>query len=427
MSPPPLPRSLYAASVDAEAVFPRLEGEHRAPVAIVGGGFTGLSTALHLAEHGLAATLIDAAEPGWGASGRNGGQVNPGLKPDPDQVLADWGMELGARMVALSYGAPDHVFSLIRRHGIVCGAEQAGTLRAAIRRADAAAAEQLVEQCQQRGMPVRYLDGTAIAASSGTSRYAGALLDPRGGHLDPLAYARGMAKAAARIGAKVYGGSPATALKREGRLWRVTTDSGSLLADQVVLATNGYTGDLWPGLRQGIVPVFSAIAATEPLPDRLLRSILPARSAVYETGHVTVYYRVDPGNRLLMGGRGPQRPIGTTAPIQYLLRYAEKLWPGLKGVEWPYGWNGQLAVTADHYPHCHELAPGVLTAMGYNGRGVAMATAMGHELARRLRGAPLEALDMPVTPLKPIRLHRLWRLGVWGKVTEGRIRDRLGL
>lgn len=426
MTPRPLPRSLYAETAAPAPFTPPLRGEHRVPVAIIGGGFTGLSTALHLAEQGVQATVIETSEPGWGASGRNGGQVNPGLKPDPDEVEADFGAELGGRMVALSYGAPDAVFDIIRRHQITCEARQNGTLRAAILPANAAAAERTATQCARRGMPVTYLDRNATAERTGTQRYSGAMLDPRGGDLNPLSYARGLARAAMQMGAWVHGGSPALSLEREGRLWRVTTPEGSLLAEQVVLATNGYTGDLWPGLRQSIAPVFSSIAATAPLPEAVVRDVFPLRGALYESGHITVYYRVDQDNRLLMGGRGPQRSMSDTRPVQYLLRYAERLWPALRGAEWTHGWNGQLAMTRDHYPHLHEPAPGVLAALGYNGRGVAMATAMGGQLARRILGAAPESLDMPFSPIRRIPFHRFWRLGVLAAVTQGRLQDRLG-
>ena len=427
MTPAPLPPSLYAETAVPAGAYPPLRGEQRTPVAIVGGGFTGLSTALHLAERGVLATLIEASEPGWGASGRNGGQVNPGLKWDPDQVEADFGPALGGRMIALSYAAPDAVFDIIRRHQITCEARQQGTLRAAIMPGNAAAAERAAEQCIRRGMPVEYLGRAAVAALTGTDRYAGAMLDRRGGDLNPLSYARGLARAAAQLGARIHGATPALSITREGTLWRIATPEGSLLAEQVVLATNGYTGDLWPGLRRSLAPVFSSIAATAPLPDAVARTILPLRGSVYESGNITVYYRLDQDNRLLMGGRGPQRPMGDTGPVQYLLRYAERLWPALKGATWTHGWNGQLAMTRDHYPHLHEPAPGLLAALGYNGRGVAMATAMGGQLARRLLGTPAEALDMPVQPIRPIPFHRFWRLGVAAAVAQGRMRDRFGL
>jgi glycine/D-amino acid oxidase-like deaminating enzyme len=422
-----LPPSLYAEAAAPAVPTPPLEGTVRADVCIVGGGFTGLSAALHLAEIGVDVLLLEAREPGWGASGRNGGQVNPGLKPDPDQVERDFGPELGRRMLALSYGAPDALFALVRRHQIACEARQEGTIRAAIDARSAASVARTAEQGARRGWPVSFASAEETAAMTGTRRYAGAMLDARGGDVQPLSYARGLARAAIAQGARIHGDSPATGIVRDGSAWRVTSSAGEVLAEHVVLATNGYTDDLWPGLRRSVVPVFSSIAATEPLPEEIARGMMPRRASLYEAGRITVYYRIDRANRLLIGGRGPQRPIGDVAPIRYLTAYAERLWPAVAKVRWTHGWNGQLAMTQDHYPHLHEPAPGVIAALGYNGRGVAMATAMGRQIARRLTGTPAEALDMPVTSIRPIPFHGFWRIGVAARVWEGRVRDRLGL
>ncbi len=422
-----LPPSLYAGTAVAAPPTHQLEGSVRADVCIVGGGFTGLSAALHLAEAGVSVVVLEAHEPGWGASGRNGGQVNPGLKPDPDEVERDFGPELGGRMLALSYGAPDAVFDLIRRHQIACEARQEGTIRAALDATSAAAIARSAEQGARRGWPVTFADAAATAAMTGTGRYAGAMVDARGGDVQPLSYARGLARAALAQGARVHGDSPATALSREGTGWRVATPQGEVRAEAIVLATNGYTDGLWPGLARSVVPVFSSIAASAPLPEDVARTIMPRRASLYEAGRITVYLRLDQANRLLIGGRGPQRPIADATPIRYLTAHAARLWPALRGVAWTHGWNGQLAMTRDHYPHLHEPAPGVIAALGYNGRGVAMATAMGVQIARRLTGTPAEALDMPVSSIRPIPFHGAWRLAVAAKLWEGRIRDRLGL
>jgi glycine/D-amino acid oxidase-like deaminating enzyme len=420
---PNLPPSLYATDAIPAPPTPPLEGRVRADVCVVGGGFTGLSTALHLAEAGASVVLVEAEEPGWGASGRNGGQVNPGLKPDPDEVERDWGPELGARMLALSYEAPNAVFELIRKHQIRCEARQEGTIRAAIGEANARSVERTAEQCMRRGWPVEFADASTTQGLTGTARYAGAMLDRRGGHVQPLSYARGLARAAIQAGARIYGGTPATGLERQGDKWRVATPSGEVIADKVVLATNGYTGDLWPGLRRSVVPVFSSIAASAPLPDAVAARVMPLRASLYEAGHITVYYRLDARNRLVIGGRGPQRPIRDTAPIAYIKAYAERLWPELRGIAWTHGWNGQLAMTKDHYPHLHEPAPGLIAMLGYNGRGVAMATVMGQQIAKRLTGTPARDLSMPVVPIKAIPFHGFWRLGVAAKLLEGRARD----
>jgi len=422
----PLPPSLYAETARPAPDTPPLDGDARVDVAIVGGGFTGLSTALHLAEQGASALVMEAHEPGWGASGRNGGQVNPGLKLDPDQVEADFGPDLGRRMVAMSYGAPDFTFELIRRHQIACEALQSGTLRAAFNTVNVRSVQATAAQALARGMPVELLEGEAIAAATGSRRYLCALLDRRGGQLHPLSYARGLAQAAMAAGARVHGSSPALDMRQEAGGWAVTTPTGTVHARHLVLATNGYTDDLLPPLRRTVVPVFSAIVASEPLPAELAACIMPGRPVLYELGNITVYYRLDAANRLLMGGRGPQRALSRPDELNYLIAYAKRLWPELAGIGWTHAWSGQVAMTRDHYPHLHEPAPGVIACLGYNGRGVAMSTTMGAQIARRIVD-PATPPDMPITSPRTIPLHGLWRPAVAARVLYGRIRDAMGL
>ena len=423
----PLPPSLYAATAVPPLQLPRLEADRNVKVAVIGGGFAGLSTALHLAEQGVEATVLEAREPGWGASGNNGGQLNPGLKLDPDTIEAQFGADLGRRMIAFSYNTPVFTLELIRRLGIACDARQNGTLRAAYHEAHARVVEATAAQCIRRGMPVRLLDSNALKEMTGTDRYVRAMFDPRGGDVHPLNYARGLARAALAAGASIHGQTPATSLSREGSRWRVETPRAVVRAEKVLIATNGFTDDLWPGLRQSIVPLFSSITATAPLSDDVARQIMPTRSVLYESGHITVYYRVDAANRLLMGGRGPMHWIRNPNAVAYLMRYAERLWPVLRGTAWTHGWNSRLAMTADHYPHVHEPAPGVLAYLGCNGRGVALATAMGQQLAKRLIGGDAAPIDLPITAIRPIRLHAAWPVAVRSAVLVGRVRDRLGL
>jgi len=314
------------------------------------------------------------------------------------------------------------VFRLIERHQIECDALQSGTLRAALGARDGAGVRASARQWMRRAAPVELLESAAARDVTGTARYACAMLDRRGGQVNPLGYARGLAQAAMQAGAVVHGATPALAAKRNG-LWNVRTPTGTVRADKLVLATNGYTDDVWPGLRRSVVPVFSAIVASEPLPGPLM----PMRPSLYEVGRVTVYYRFDRANRLLMGGRSVQRDITEPGELRHLIGYAERLWPEMRGVPWTHAWSGQLAITPDHYPHVHEPDESVLVCLGYNGRGVAMSTAMGPQLARRVIGGATAAIDMPITTLKEIPFHALWRSAVKARVVYGRIRDWLGM
>jgi glycine/D-amino acid oxidase-like deaminating enzyme len=420
----PLPPSLYAATARPPVNAPQLQGSRRAAVAVVGAGFTGLSTALHLAEQGVDVAVLEAGQPGWGASGRNGGQVNPGLKYEPSTILRDFGPDMGRRMVTLSGNAPQTVFDLIERHQIQAEAHRGGTMRAAYDVKNLRAIHAAAGELAALGAPVEPQDAAGMARLTGTTRYLGGSLDRRGGSLNPLGYARGLAQAAINAGAAVHGGTPVTRIRQQGADWALETPTGTVTAPRVVLATNGYTDGLWPGLRRTIVPVFSAIAATEPLPDDVAAGIMPSRGVLYEIAPLTVYYRLDAAGRLLMGGRSVSRDTSDPARYRRLVRYARRLFPVIDGTQWGYFWNGQLAITPDHYPHLHEPAPGVIAALGYNGRGVAMATAMGAEIARRILGA--DDLNMPVTGLKTIPFHALWRTAVAARITYGRIQEWLG-
>ena len=408
--------TLYAETAPPAPPTSPLDGDRHVSVAIVGGGYTGLSAALHLAERGVDPIVLEAHEPGWAASGRNGGQVNPGLKHDPDAVEA----RFGADMVTFSGGAPDFVFDLIRRHQIVCEALQSGTLRTAMNRRTLDGLHRTAEQWTRRGPDVSILDRDVVSGLTGTPRYLGAMLDKRGGQLNPLSFARGLAAAALRMGAAIHGGTRVIEMTKAGGRWRLRTAAGTVTAERVILATNGYTDDLWPGLRRSIIPVYSAIVASEPVLD----DVMPSRSSLYEMGEITVYYRKNRDNRLLMGGRSVQADVSDVQELRYLIDYANRLWPMTRETRWTHAWSGQLAVTSDHYPHLHQPDETVMICLGYNGRGVAMATAMGAAMAQKIMG---EDIALPVTTISEIPFHGLWKAAVQARVLYGRIRDALGV
>jgi glycine/D-amino acid oxidase-like deaminating enzyme len=423
-----LPRSLYAETARDAVATPPLRGDKRAGVVVVGGGFTGLSTALHLAQRGVDVTVLEAQEPGWGASGRNGGQVNPGLKHEPDEIERHFGRDLGRRMVSLSGGAPDRVFALVRELQIRCEANQGGTIRAAFSKGSAEFLRRATAGWKDRGAPVEMLESEAIARATGAGRYLCGALDRRGGSVNPLGYARGLADAAIQAGAAIHGSTRAIAVERRGASWTVVTPRGAVTADWLVLATNGYTDGLWPSLQQTIVPVYSGIVGTEPLPEHIAQRILPMGTVLYEHEDITVYYRLDVSNRLLMGGRSHLRMLESPNDFQDLIAYTKRLWPFIGNPVWTHGWNGQLALTLDHYPRLNEPAQNVIACLGYNGRGVAMATVMGGEIARRITGTPAADLDMPIkSALEPIRLHRFWPIGVTARIAYGRLMRALGV
>jgi glycine/D-amino acid oxidase-like deaminating enzyme len=419
-----LPNSLWAATAAPAADTPALAGERRADAVVVGAGFTGLSAALHLAESGADVVLLEAGEPGWGASGRTGGQVIPGLKPDPDELVAKYGAKRGARLVEFAGGAPDLVFELIERHGIDCHAARSGWIQGVHARRRMDLAEMRVEQWGRRGAPVELIDAARMAELTGTARYAGGWIDRRGGMLQPLSFSRGLARAAIGAGAAIHGGSPATALVREGRGWRVETPGGAVIADQVLLATNAYTDALWPGLQRSVIPLFSYQVATRPLGDNLRRAILAGGMPVSDTRRLLNYFRLDHTGRLVVGGRGRASQTGDPAFYRNIVDGLNWLFPQLDGTELDYYWAGRVALTLDHLPQAAELAPGLHAMIGYNGRGVAMATACGKMMAERMRGKPLADLPLPATRMKPIPFHGLRRPALAAAIAWKKMLDK---
>ena len=416
----PMPDSLYARQgQDCRQPRDPLTGALSCAVAIVGAGYTGLSTALHLAKRGMDCVVLEANEPGWGASGRNGGQVNPGLKHPPDQVAAD----IGPDAVRFSYAAADRVFDLVRDHQIDCEIRRGGTIRAAIDAATTKQLQDLAQQCGRHGLAVEVLSAEDMSFVTGTRRYPGGLFDPAGGQLNPLKFVRGLAAAVRAHSVRICTDTPVTrAAKRDGR-WQLTTPEGEVAAEKVLFATNGYSGPVIPKLRRSLLPVFSSIIASEPLPETLAKRILTGGQSLFEVGPVTTYYRVDAQRRLIFGGRGQMSEMSGPGAFPSLARYAAKLWPDLDHVTWEFGWNGRVALTSDHYPHLHVIEDTGLVCVGFNGRGVAIATAMGEELAAMLAEGAQHQPVFPVTPIKAIPFQLFWPAAVGPALLWARLRN----
>jgi glycine/D-amino acid oxidase-like deaminating enzyme len=387
-------------------------GPAAAQVVVVGGGYTGLSTALHLCESAADVVVLEAVELCEGASGLNGGQVIPGVKHDPDTLEQMFGAQLGAQLVETVASGPELVFDLIARYQIDCEANRSGWIQAATSQSALAAIAKRVGQWRRRGAPVQLLDRLQVSRLIGTERYCGGWLDGRGGTVQPRSFQLGLAQVVRRLGGRIYTRSPAVKLERCGNQWRVHTPRGQVTAASVVLATNAYSGELVDALRTSVVAVPSFQVATEPLSPDLAHSIMPQRQAVSDTWHLLRYFRLSADGRLVMGSRGSfgNTPVATAARHHY--RAVQEIFPQLHRVRYDYHWGGLVAMTGDHLPHLHEIAPGLLAGLGYNGRGVAMATMMGRLLARRIQGVPLAQLGFPVMPLRAIPLHRFSQFGV---------------
>lgn len=417
--------SLWASTAAPELEAAPLEGNVIADVAIVGAGFTGCAAAVALAGRGARVRVLDSKAIGWGASGRTGGQVIPGLKYDPDEIEAMFGPELGARMVDAAGSVGEEVFGLIERHSISCDAQRKGWLQPAFSARSLEIARRRCELWQRRGANVAFVERSQMARLLGTEHYLGGWEDRRAGHVQPLSYVRGLAAAAQRTGAMVHPDSPAVSLTREGAKWRVTTPKGSVSADQVLLATNGYTDGLWPGLARTVVPVVSFQAATVPLPDALGKDILPQGHAASDTRRLLWYYRRDAHGRLVMGGRAPFREDRGAADAGYVRHAVNTLYPQLASTPFEFHWSGRVAMTEDHIPHINRLDNGLWAALGYNGRGVGLATLFGRFLAELASGTPAQDIPYPVTSMRPIFGYPFTRMAARVLTSYYRVRDQL--
>jgi glycine/D-amino acid oxidase-like deaminating enzyme len=380
-----------------------LEGAVSADVVVVGGGYTGLSTGLHLAEAGSRVVLLEGKEIGFGGAGRNVGLINAGMWVMPNDLPGVLGPVHGERLLDMLGNAPRLVMELIDRYGIACELERNGTLHVAVGADGLKEIEDRATQWAALGAPVTLLDAAETARRVGSSAYAGSLLDMRAGTLQPLAYARGLAHAAVKAGVDVHTSSPVTATERNGSRWTVKTGAGQVTADWIVVCTDAYSTGPWEQVRaeQVHLPYFNL--ATTPLGDNLRKSILASREGVWDTREILSSYRMDQAGRLVFGSVGALRNTGLSVHKAWAKRSLRKLFPQLGEVEFECEWYGKIGMTDNALPRFHRFAPNVVGFSGYNGRGIAPGTVFGRTLARHVLGQIGEAeLPLPLTsPAEP--------------------------
>ena len=407
------PNSLWAAMTPPGPDLPELIGTTEADVIVIGGGFTGLSTALHLREEGVDVAIVEAMEPGWGASGRNNGQVIPTLsRPDPDDIIARHGAA-GERFVALLRDSASVLFDVVRRYQIQAEQEQAGWVQPVHSPGRIKIAERRAGQWSKFGAPVELLSRDQTRQMLGSDAWFGGFWNRSGGHINPLALSRGLARVVLDRGGRIYARSPAAGFERTGNRWVVKTDKGEISGRALIVATNAYTGEfsksLMPAIAHEVMPVLSWQMATQPLSDDVRKSIIPGRQAMSDTHGELYFARYDARNRLVTGGA----VIGPGNKAERLkLRVAERLqrlWPQIGQVNFDYVWNGYVGMTTDFLPRIHRLGPDAYGWTGCNGRAVALSIALGDELSKAVRGLPESNLALPFSDPAPIAAHGLLR------------------
>jgi len=414
------PDSLWRATAEPLDAMPGLDSEIYADVLVVGAGYTGLSAALHLSESINDIVVIDSAQPGWGCSGRNGGQINAGWKTSVPQLRQLYPGQSFERFIETIDQSANLVFDLIDQYDIQCEAKRVGSIVPTRGHQGIQYLGEWQKFWQQYGAPVELLDADATAKAIGHAQYDASMLDYRGGTLQPLSYTRGLARACLQQGVAIYGDTAATAVHKHGEGWLVETPRGRIKCRRLVMATNGYTDKLWPGLAQTIIPVASMLTASKPLPVEIARQIIPNRYPVAEYLGVSSYYRIDEQNRMVFGWRGTLSGAIGSLDTQHLRNRAVQLFPQLKDIAWEYDWAGYVGITSHQRPMLLCLGENAYAGLGYNGRGITMATMMGKQLARLVCH---KEPTIPLEPLQPVRFHRFHRAGVAARIIYGHMKD----
>jgi gamma-glutamylputrescine oxidase len=385
---PSPPQGYYAVSAGPPPPHPALSHTLKADVCVIGGGFTGLSAALHLAEKGAVTALVEAETIGFAASGRNGGQIHTGLRKDQAELERWLGPIHAHELWTLTEDAKSLLRALVARHAIACELKPGLIIAAHNSRAANALADDTAHLARDYGyFSTRMMGAEETRAALGTSLYPAARFDGGGGHLHPLKFARGLASAAERAGVAIWEHSPAVSLESEDTHVVVRTANAAITADRVILATDAFSGQLVPALAPFIGHVESFVTATAPLPPELAQAVLPSDAAVADTRHVLDYYRKSADNRLLFAGREsyfrPPKNIAALVRPRMLHVY-----PALANVPTEYAWSGTVGITRTRMPHFGRLGERVFFAHGYSGQGVALAVLGGKLLAEAASGEP---------------------------------------
>jgi gamma-glutamylputrescine oxidase len=422
--PRAFPPSFYRLAAGEVPQYPPLEGSRQADVCIVGGGFTGLSAALHLADAGADVVLLEADRIAGGGSGRNGGQIHSGLRQDVIWLEERFGLKRARELWTMTEEAKALLRALVVRFAIPCDLRP-GVIEAQHKPSLLADAEKHVAALRGRFgyEQISFLDRAATAAALGSERFFGAIYDRGGGHLDPYRFALGLARAAVKLGAALHESTPALRLDRDGGPV-VVTGTGEIHARHVIVATNGRSGPFEHLTRRRMVGINSFVIATEPLGPQG-EAILPGNEAAADSRFVVRYWRKTVDSRLIFGG-GESNAGRVPADIAaFVLPHLLEIYPALGGVGIAHAWGGVVSVTAPRLPYLGEIAPDVWAGGGYSGQGVALAPYVGRLLAElalgeRERAARFMALPIPTLPLATWLRRFLVTLAIW----RGRLSDR---
>jgi glycine/D-amino acid oxidase-like deaminating enzyme len=424
-------KNFWATTVDSPAVVASSEMPDFVDVAIVGGGYCGLSAARTLAKRSVKVAVFEAETFGWGASSRNGGMVLTGMKLPVPTLIKRYGIEVVRKMYAASLESIDSVERVVREENIDCSFSRCGHLEVACKQSHFDGYEESAALIQREfNHELRIIPKKELRAEIGSDIYFGGMVDDASAGLNPARYVAGLALAARRAGACLYDHTRVTSVTQEtnngARKFRVQTSKGAITAREVILASGAYTAEATPALRNKIIPIGSYIIATEVLPDHLARELSPRNRMIYDSKHFLYYYRLTPDNRMLFGGRAAFFPEteNTVRQSAEILRLGMMgVYPQLRDAKVEFVWGGTLDFTLDVMPHAGKL-DGMYFAAGFAGHGVAAATWFGAKLAGLICGdpndIPFDGIKFPAAPFG-LRSGNTWALplaGAWYKLLD---------
>ncbi len=419
--------SYYRVTAIGQRARSQLNGVRETDVCVIGAGYTGLSCALHLAKAGMKVVVLEAETAGFGASGRNGGQVITGQRVDQDELERRYGEAHARSLWNLAIEARSLVRALIASNAIDCD-ERPGHFTAAVRERHARDLESYVDFLSRRYnySTARYVPAAQVLEIVACHNYKGGMFDTASFHLHPLNYALGLARAADEAGVEILEHSPAL-MVQHGTKATIEGANGSISAKFVVYACNAYLGDLSRELARTIMPISNYIATTEPLGDARAKALIPSGAAVADSKFVLDYYRVTADGRLLFGGGESYGGHDLDNVAEIVRPNIERVFPQLKGVRVDHAWGGRLAITMPRLPHLGRLAPNAYFAQGYSGQGVAIATLAGKLIAEAIQGQAArfdvyDSLKIPALPGGTLFRKPLLALAL----TWYALRDRLG-
>lgn len=394
-------KSYWSASFGKKPKRDELRGEQRTDVAIIGAGFTGLSSSYFLQQGGYQTIVLDQGSVGGGASGRNGSLMLVGYKHSLVNIANRFGVETAKEMLQISLDGIELVKNITQEQNIECELVNNGSIYAAFKSShfESLKREQdfMIEKLDYQNFVVEAKD---IKTELDTNLYHGGLIDPNSYHFHPLKYAMGLAELVEREGGIIYENSKVISIEKKNKEFHLSTPNGTVIAKELVIATNGYTTSITKKLAKTIIPMNSNMIATEPLDDSIAKRLIPKKRGAFDTKNLLYYFRMSSDNRLLFGSRiaGPQDDL-----LYEKLRHGMlNVFPQLKEYKIDYRWGGKLAVTRSMFPHVGKTEDGAHFALGYSGHGVSLSTLMGQIIAKNIAASDREKCSLEKLPLKEI-------------------------